>query len=593
MKKFLMGVGIFTVVMVVIVFIALIGFGFRSLGSKNVAHSEPFVLHIDFSQPIVEKLPSDPFQRFTSRQSITLLDLIQTIDHAASNPLVKGIVADFSEISMGPAKAQEIRNAIKRFQESGKFTVAYADTFFGMGTGTLVYYLASAFDEIYMNSTGDVGFVGLGTEPMFFGNVLKNLGIVSYMGQRYEYKGVADMFNESGYTEARKESDTTLLNSLFTTIVEDVALSRDMSVAHVRELVDNAPFFGRDAFDAGLVDGFRYWDQIETLLQEKSGRKTDLVKPNVYLAQEMKPPSTKGDVVIGLVYGTGQVVRGKSSSSMYGDEMMSSGAMMDAFHRIREDGDVDVVIFRVDSPGGSPVASATIDHEVQLTREAGIPVIVSMGDIAGSGGYYVAMNADTIFAQPMTLTGSIGVAGGKFVFGELLDRMGIVTEDTHVGSQALIFSIFKDPNEKEIEKLNAMMDRIYEDFTQGVMAGRKLTVEEIDAVARGRIWTGSDAHGVRLVDELGGLYEAIQKAKELAGVSEDMELVLRIYPRKKTLIEMIRDPDTRFFAETIQSIRSFYQFMQLFEHPILNEITKMNRFGLNETATITPGIETF
>ncbi|MGB3976308.1 MAG: signal peptide peptidase SppA [bacterium] len=591
MKKFLMGVGLFTVIILALSIIVLITFGIRGFSSSMISHSEPFVLYIDFSQPIVEKLPVDPLQRLTSRNSITLLDLIRTIDHAAANPLVKGIVADFSEVSLGAAKAQEIRNAIQRFQESGKFTVAYADTYFGMGTGTLVYYLASVFDEIYMNSTGDVGFVGLGIEPLFFGDMLKNLGIVSYMDQRYEYKGVADMFNENGYTNARKESDTTLLNSLFTTIVEDVASSRKMTVDQVRELVDSAPFFGREAIDAGLVDGFQYWDQVESLIEQKVGRKADLVKPGEYLAQEMKPFPKKGNYVIALVYGVGQVIRGKSSSSMSGGDMMSSGVMMEAFRRIREDGDVDVVVFRIDSPGGSPVASATIDHEVQLTREAGIPVIVSMGDVAGSGGYYVAMSADTIFAQPMTLTGSIGVAGGKMVFGNLLNRLGIVHEDTHVGNQAMIFSVFKDPTQKEKEKLNAMMDRIYQDFTQGVMAGRKLTVEEIDSVARGRIWTGADAKGVKLVDELGGLYEAIQKARELAGAPEDAESVLRIYPRKKSLMEIIRDPDTGFFAKTIQSLRSFYRLMELIGNPILDEMTKINRYGSNETLMVGQGAE--
>ncbi len=591
MKKFLMGVGLFTVIILALSIIVLITFGIRGFSSSMISHSEPFVLYIDFSQPIVEKLPVDPLQRLTSRNSITLLDLIRTIDHAAANPLVKGIVADFSEVSLGAAKAQEIRNAIQRFQESGKFTVAYADTYFGMGTGTLVYYLASVFDEIYMNSTGDIGFVGLGIEPLFFGDMLKNLGIVSYMDQRYEYKGVADMFNENGYTNARKESDTTLLNSLFTTIVEDVASSRKMTVDQVRELVDSAPFFGREAIDAGLVDGFQYWDQVESLIEQKVGRKADLVKPGEYLAQEMKPFPKKGNYVIALVYGVGQVIRGKSSSSMSGGDMMSSGVMMEAFRRIREDGDVDVVVFRIDSPGGSPVASATIDHEVQLTREAGIPVIVSMGDVAGSGGYYVAMSADTIFAQPMTLTGSIGVAGGKMVFGNLLNRLGIVHEDTHVGNQAMIFSVFKDPTQKEKEKLNAMMDRIYQDFTQGVMAGRKLTVEEIDSVARGRIWTGADAKGVKLVDELGGLYEAIQKARELAGAPEDAESVLRIYPRKKSLMEIIRDPDTGFFAKTIQSLRSFYRLMELIGNPILDEMTKINRYGSNETLMVGQGAE--
>lgn len=591
MKKLFIVLGILVAVMIVAASVCVIVFGIRHMGLKDRRFTAPVVLHLDFSQTIVENIPSDPFQRFTSRGSVTLLDMVRTIDNAAFDPNVKGIVADLSEISLGPAQVQEIRNAIERFRESGKYTIAYADTFFVSGSGTIVYYFASVFDEIYMHPTGDVGFLGLATEPMFFGNMLENLGIVSYMDQRYEYKGVANMFNEEGYTNAHRESDTKLINSLFTTIVQGVAQSRDMTVDHVRSLVDRAPFFGHEALEARLVDDFRFWDQIETLLEEKSGGKVNLIKPDEYFNLKVKPFQTKGEFVIGLVYGLGQVVRGTSSSLMTGGEMMSSGLMMDAFRRIREDGDVDAVIFRVDSPGGSPTASATIDREVKLTREAGIPVIVSMGDIAGSGGYYVAMSADVIFAQPMTLTGSIGVAGGKLVFGDLLNRLGITAEESHIGQQALMLSIFREPTEKQEERLSAMMDRIYHDFIEGVMAGRSITAEEIDAVARGRIWTGIDARDVKLVDEIGGIYEALLKARELAEVPEDQEIALRIYPRKKTLMEWVRDPDSGFITGIVKSVRMLSGILNLLDNLTGSELRSLASLISNEPLIVSPNVE--
>jgi protease IV len=591
MKKLFIVLGILAALMVVAVSLCVIVFGIRHMRTKDRQFSEPVVLHLDFSQTIMEHIPSDPFQRFTSRGSITLLDLVRTIDHAAFDSDVKGIVADFSEISLGPAQVQEMRNAIERFRESGKYTIAYADTFFVSGTGTVVYYFASAFDEIYMHPTGDVGFLGLATEPLFFGKMLENLGVVSYMDQRYEYKGVANMFNENGYTTAHRESDAKLIDSLFTTIVHGVAQSRDMTVDHVRSLVDQAPFFGREALEARLVDGFRFWDQVETLLEEKSGGKVELIKPDEYFNIKVKPFQTKGEYVIGLVYGLGQVVRGTSSSSVTGGEQMSSGTMMDAFRRIREDGDVDAVIFRVDSPGGSPTASATIDHEVKLTRQAGIPVIVSMGDIAGSGGYYVAMSADIILAQPMTLTGSIGVAGGKLVFGGLMERLGITADESHMGQQALMLSVFRDPTEKQEERLSTMMDRIYTDFIEGVMAGRQISAEEIDAVARGRIWTGLDAHDVKLVDEIGGIHEALLKAKELAGVPEGSDIALRIYPRQKTFMELIRDPDSGFLTGIMESIRTLSRIVSLVDNLTGNELKILEDLLSNEPLTVSPTVE--
>ncbi len=585
MKKLFIVLGVLFALLIVTASILVTVLGARHIASATRKPTKPVVLHIDFSQTIVEYRPADPFQMLTARSATTLLDLIQVIDHAANNDNVKGIVADLSQISIGMAQAQEIRDALNRFREQGKWSIAYADTYFVSATGTGVYYMASGFDEIYMHPTGDIGFTGLASEPLFFKNMLENLGIESYMDQRHEYKLVANMFNEEGYTEYHKEADENLINSIFNQILEGVAVSRNMTLDHLRSLVDQAPFFGIEALNAGLVDGFRFWDQVEDLMEEKVGEGITLVRPGSYRSKYMTARRREGEYVVGLVYGVGTVVRGSGSSGLMGGQSMAAKTISNYFRQIREDGDVDIVIFRVNSPGGSPDASATIDREIQLTREAGIPVIVSMGDIATSGGYYVAMSADVIMAQPLTITGSIGVGGGKFVVQGLMDKLGITTEQTHVGENALMLSLYRPPTESQHQRLEYMMDKIYEEFTGGVMAGRDLTPEQIDAVARGRIWIGADALGVDLIDDIGGLYDAMLKARQMIDVPPDEELSIRFYPRKKTFLEMILESDGRFLTKTAQTLQTFIRLGRLVDTIAGNELKQIDQVLTGDALT--------
>lgn len=573
----------FFIIMIILIALALVAGSlaglfwglFRSDG-VSLDHPDHIVLQMDMSQPMIEEHSSDPFQRFTTRGNLRLLDTVRTIDKAAEDPKVEGLVADLSELSMGMAQLQEIREAVRRFHDTGKWTIAYADTFFSSQTGTGVYYLASAFDEIYMHPTGDVGFLGLAIEPFFVRNTLDRLGIVPYMNQRYEYKTVANMWNETAYTDAHRETDNQLLQSIFGEIVRGVAASRNMSEDEVRNLVNRAPFIGQEAIDARLVDGFRFWDEVEKRIEEKTGAEVSYLKTGEYYHKHVGEMKSKGDEVIALVYGLGEVIRGDSTSSMTGDPVMASKALAEAFRQIREDEDVRVVVFRVNSPGGSPDASATIAHEVKLTREAGIPVIVSMGDVAASGGYYVAMYADQIVAEPMTLTGSIGVAGGKFVITGLLNKVGITTDEIHAGDNSRLLSMFAQPDEKQMERFHAMMDRIYEDFTKGVMEGRGMDAGQIDKVARGRVWTGAEAVGVNLVDKLGGLNDALRIAAELAELPDGEEPAVRIFPRKKTWLESIRESGG-FLAHIREATRTFIRLMHIVDRLGGTELRDLDR----------------
>ncbi|MBN1880234.1 signal peptide peptidase SppA [bacterium] len=564
MKKLLIAMAVLLALMIAVAMVTGILVGLGHLKDFDFRKPGKIVIQLDFAQTIIEEHSNDPFQRFTSRGNLRLLDVVRTLDHAASNEKVAGIVADLSELSMGMAQLQEVREAVQRFRASGKWAIAYADTYFSSQTGTGVYYLASAFDEIYMHPSGDVGFLGLAIEPYFLRNALDMFGVVPYMNQLYEYKTVVNMWNENHYTDAHRESDNKLIQSIFDEIVRGVAESRNMTEETIRDLVDHAPFIGREALEARLVDGFRYWDEVETLIEEKAGGEVEMLQTGDYFHKKVGRLNNDGDTVIALVYGLGEVVRGEATTTLTGGQVMAAKTLAATFRQLREDGDVDVVVFRVNSPGGSPDASATIDHEIRLTQDAGIPVVVSMGDVAASGGYYVAMNADVIIAQPMTITGSIGVAGGKFVITELLKKVGITIDEIHAGDNARLLSMVADPTEHQKERLRAMMDRIYEDFTQGVMEGRELSEEQIDAVARGRVWTGADALDIKLIDKLGGLYDSLQIACDLAELPAGEEAAIRIYPRKKSLLESLRDPG-QFFAKVYTAAVTLVRYVHLLE----------------------------
>ncbi|MBN1297445.1 signal peptide peptidase SppA [bacterium] len=553
MKRFWI---VLAVVLGFLAFLSMVGLGVyivkESIGEVRSGGSGPdgpIVIWMDLSQGVPETVSNDPFQRFVSRDIPTLLDIDRALTCGAEDDDVTGLVIDLSQISAGIAQLEEIRNAVLRFRASGKWAIAYADTFFTGGTGTGVYYLASACDEIYMHRTGDVGFSGIAIQPLFFADALNRLGIKPAMGQRHEYKTMTNMFTESGYTEPHREIEQRMIDQIMDHILDGVASARELDRTHLAGLVDRAPFIGSEAIEADLIDGFKYWDEVKDRMDELAGTSIGLLSLPEYLDQSVPDLDQSGEHVIALVYGVGEIVRGDAETGMRGNSVIASRALARAIRQIREDPDVDAVVFRVSSPGGSYDASDTIAHEIILTRDSGIPVVVSMGDVAASGGYYVSMYADVIFAQPTTITGSIGVAGGKFVVTELLNRFGITTDEIHSGDHSMLLSFFRDASPSEQERLDAMLDRIYADFTGEVMRSRGLTPEAIDTVARGRVWAGADALDHGLIDHLGGLHESILAARELAEIEPQDAMTIRLYPREKSLWELLTQPDSDLVTE--------------------------------------------
>jgi len=532
MKTFLAVIG--GIAIIVVLAVVLIGLT-AWLGEDSVPSKT--ILEIDFERPFVEYVPNDPIAQMLFEDDMLVRDVVEALEKAAGDDRVVGLVAHVGVGTMGSAMAQEFRDAIINFREHGKKAIAYSETFGEFGPGSKAYYLATAFDEIYMLPSGDIGLTGIMAESPFIKGTLEKLDIEPLMGQRYEYKNAANIFNEKSYTPAHREATSRILESIYENMVRDIAQARGKTEDEIKAIIDRAPILGKEALDAGLVDGMAYRDEVYEKVRAIN-EDAELLYLSEYLDRAGRPHDDGEDVA--LIYGVGSVVRGNSGyDPLFSSVSMGSATVAKAFRKAIDDDDIKAILFRVDSPGGSYVASDVIWREVVRAREAGKPVIVSMGDVAGSGGYFVAMPADKIVAQPATITGSIGVLGGKLYTTEFWKKLGITWDEVHFGQNATFWSSTEDYSTFEKARVNAWLDRIYEDFTTKVAEGRNLPLEKVQEIAKGRVWTGSDALENGLVDELGGFPVAIRLIKEALEIPEDDDIELVLLPERKTMFDAI------------------------------------------------------
>jgi protease-4 len=510
--------------------------GFMSGGSIASVPSR-VLLEADFETEIEEWMPDDPVSRAFGAEQPTMRDVVDALDRASKDARVAGIVAKVGAAPLGLAQIQEIRDAVARFRAAGKFAIAWSETFGEFGAGNGAYYLASSFDTIYLQPSGDVGLTGLMYESPFLKGLFDKIGVVPRMDHRYEYKNAMNVYTETHYNEPHREAMEALMTSQFGQIVRGVAAARKLSEADARKAFDDGPFLGKQAVDAKLVDELLYRDEVYAKAKAKAGPGAKLLYLDAYLDRAGRPHASGKKIA--LVYGVGAVQRGEGGFSPLSGSAMGSETVSAALRAAREDDDVRAVIFRVDSPGGSYVASDTIWRETVLTRKAGKPVVVSMGNLAGSGGYFVAMSADKIVAQPGTITASIGVLGGKLLTQAMWDKIGLSWDEVHTSDGSTMFTGTRDYTPKQWDKFQQWLDRVYVDFTSKVAEGRKLPKEKVLAIAKGRIWSGEDGKQLGLVDELGGLDVALKLAKEAAKIPEKDEVDVVVYPRKRTLLEAL------------------------------------------------------
>lgn len=506
----------------------------------------PLVLELDLTTEVLEAVPDDPLARFTARRRIGVRDLVDGLRRGKDDDLVVGLVAKVGTSATGLARVQEVRDAVRAFTAAGKPTVAWAESFGEFGPGTVPYYLATGFDEIWLQPSGDVGLTGVVLEARFLRGALDKLGVVPQFGQRYEYKNAANTIQETAFTDAHREALAGLADSVADEVVAGIAEARGLDPSRVRELVDRAPLSAAEALEAGLVDHVGYRDEAYAALHARVPAGTRLRYVARYhegalekLAGKVRLPRGRGRVA--LVHAVGGVRSGRSGRGPFSGPSMGSDSVTAALRSAQRDDDVRAVVLRVDSPGGSYVASDAIWREVGRLRTHGTPVVVSMGDVAASGGYFVAMGADVVVAQPGTITGSIGVLAGKAVVDGLLGRLGIGHADVTVGERARLFSSTHGFDDADWAALDGWLDRVYEDFVAKAAAGRDMTRDEVHEVARGRVWTGADARERGLVDELGGLGRALTMARARAGLADDADVVT--FPKVSPL-ERLRPPES-------------------------------------------------
>lgn len=496
------------------------------------------VLELDLTEPLVEGVPHDPVSALLARRRTPLRVIMEGLRRATRDPRVRALLVKVggSRSRLGLGRAQELRDAVGELRNQGKLTVAWAETFGEFGHGSVPYYLATGFDQIWLQPSGDVCLTGVGAQVPFLRGALDKAGITPQIAQRHEYKNAANLFTERGFTPAHREAVERLVQSMMEQLVAGIAAGRDLDAGEVRALVDRAPLFAAEALEARLVDRLGYRDEVYAAVREQAGA-GDAVLQYVgrygrsKLTELSRRVTQPQHDAVALVDVTGPIHLGRSGRQPLSGGSAGSNTVCAALRAATEARDVKAIVLRVTSPGGSYVASDAIWHQVALARQAGKPVVASMGDVAASGGYFVAMGADVIVAEPGTITGSIGVVAGKQVVDRLIDRLGIGHEGVAGAEHALMFSPLQEFTDDEWQRLNAWLDRIYDDFTAKVAEGRRLPADHVREVARGRVWTGADAKERGLVDELGGLGTATALAADRAGLPPSTEPEVRVYPR--------------------------------------------------------------
>ena len=512
----LIGVGVIAALVVGFLF-------FDQLGRSDVKIPDQAVLTIDLSDGLATEHVKLPF---APTGKPTVEDIALGLDAAATDGRVKGVMLKVGRGPLNMAEAQEIRDAVARFQESSKPIHAFAESFGEGGDGTVHYYVATSADRIFLQPSGEVGLMGFMLEQPFLRAALDWLGVQPRVSKRKEFKGAPDLFTEIAMPAPLRQNLQQLTDSWLTQVIDGIAAARKKDAGTVRGWIDNAPWSAANAKKEGMVDELNYWDKAAAVTYGVLGKDASVDIAD-YAAQIAEPGTAPR---FAIIRGNGPVILGESEGSPFGGSSnLGSDTIVQAFSDAIEDR-VRAIIFRIDSPGGSYVAADAIWREVMRARELGIPVIASFGWEAASGGYFIAAPATKIVAQPGTITGSIGVFAGKPVLTQMWSNLNIHFEGVQSGAAADTDSVNHDYSPEAWARLERRLDEIYADFTGKVASGRNLTPEKTEEAAKGQVWSGADAQARGLVDELGGLATAIKLAKQEAKLAQETMAALVTYP---------------------------------------------------------------
>jgi protease IV len=532
------GIAILFTLLGVAFFISIIGFVSLYLlfgREPSVPSSATLVLRVGGN--LTEVAPADVVGYIRGVRMPTVRSIVENLRKAALDNRVRGVLlkpTGFESPFWG--KVQEIRDAVLEFRKSGKPVYAYVD--YG---GDREYYLATAADKIFLMPSAALDLTGVATYELFLRGTLDKIGAYPDLHHIGQYKTAVNTFTEKGYTAAHKEMDEALNRDLYEQIVRGIADGRKKNEAEVRTAIDDGPFLPENALKAGLVDDLAYEDQVDEKLRAGSTR--DRIEGDDYARVSASSIGLNRGPRIAVIYATGAIVGGKSGYDPLNGAVAGSDTLIEYIRQARRDGSVRAIVLRIDSPGGSASASDAIWRELMLARneKSDRPLVASMSDLAASGGYYIAMPAHVIVAQPSTLTGSIGIFGGKVVTGGVYNKLGMNIESTSIGKRAEINSPVRPYNQDELKKLQEQLQSFYDDFVEKVATSRHTTPEQIDALAQGRVWTGRQAKQNKLVDELGGLDRAIALAKQRAKIPADSGVEIVVYPPRKSFYELLSD----------------------------------------------------
>jgi protease-4 len=495
------------------------------------------VLALKISGALPDYVPDDPFRRLFGSQPQSLSSLMTQFRKAKADQRISAVMLDIDMSEAGWAKSEEIRGAIADFRTSGKPVYAYMET--GLNKD---YYIASACDKIFVPPPGELFTIGLAADVMFFRGSLDKLGIYPDIYQIGKYKSAADMFTQKQMTPAHREFINSLLDDLYGRYIDGIAKSRSKTADEMKALIDNAPYTAAQAKEAGLIDGALYRDEVEKELKKRLGYKDsdDLAIARAGDYRKISQESlglNKGERVA-VVYASGDIVSGRSTFGGSGEETIGSDSLVKTINEARDDKSIKAIVLRIDSPGGSGLASDIIWRAIESAKEKK-PVVVSMSDVAASGGYYIACNANKIVAEPSTITGSIGVLGGKPVVKGFYDWIGITNEYVLRGKNAGMFRETEKFSDTERQKWEGFLGATYDDFISKVGKGRGKEKTYIDSIGQGRVWTGSQGKEKGLVDEYGGLDKAIEIAKQLAKIPADQSVQRVIMPKPPGFFEQL------------------------------------------------------
>jgi protease-4 len=486
----------------------------------------------------IQEMVSDDLFGLLGRNTQTVRGFIDGLEKAKRDPRIHAVLLMPSSLSLPYwAKVQELRDAIIDFRKSKKTVVAFLE--YG---GDREYYLASAADKVYLLPTSPLDLTGVASYEIFLRGALDKIGAYPDFLHVGEYKTAVNQMTEKGYTPAHREMSESLNRDMYDQLVRGLAEARGKTEQDIRALIDQGPFVPEDALRHGLIDGLAYEDQLDDRVAELRSGSRELRRIEGSDYQRAGSKLGRGPR-IAIIYAVGTINSGRSAFDPLNGAIVGSESLVEQIRDVRDDRSVKAIILRIDSPGGSSVASDVIWRELMITRDKNPerPLIASMSDLAASGGYYIALPAQVIVAQPATLTGSIGVYSGKIAVGGTLNKLGVTTGTVKDGANADINSPFAPFSSTQRARLQDHMQGFYENFVEKVAESRKTTPEKIDQVAQGRVWTGRQARENGLVDALGGLDVAVRIAKERAHIPADQNVELVAYPTRRTLFQALSD----------------------------------------------------